>query len=418
MFNFFKKSNTFPKETEAGNCFIIDDKLHYEDHGNLETVDLTILKYAYVEVLGDRPFLFLFDYYQHYIPVGQKGFAAMYHNLSKRYGFDDACFFKIIRQKKELKARIWLKKQSQNYSILANAPADYLQGFEVLCSPTKFISWDTPYGDYQALAIGHLYQDEFENASFKIDFPVRIGAIQVQGLEFYADNIRKDIPVPSFYTMAANAEANDSSYQEFRDHWMKQIPTDMEDAGYERVDQKHLSFDLQDLWFSITYSYGIESCYDDGCTSILITNHRDYSEMVLTGKSMFKITKPEIVAFNSLFDFIPDYRKNPRMSSIPEAVKSKIAHHQAVWIDPLSKSFGFTGDQFSINFHVDEVENICIQNVLPAKGGGYAELSVLLQSSERINIYYAEQNAVDTYASALQHLLGIPVEFPQPYYNC
>lgn len=86
MFNLFKKKNNFPKETELGNVYIKGDQLFYKDHGNEEVVDLSKLKYAYIQILGDRPFLFLFDYHQHYISITQKGFSDTYPLLSKRFG--------------------------------------------------------------------------------------------------------------------------------------------------------------------------------------------------------------------------------------------------------------------------------------------------------------------------------------------
>src|SRR5690606_8902485 len=162
MFNFFrKKATTFPAEIEDGNVYIAGDQLFYDDHGYQESVDLSILKYAYVEILGDRPFLFLFDYQQRYISCLQKGFVKVYPELSKRFGFDDALFFKTIKSKKEQKYRIFIRQQAKNYQRVSEQQNDFTEGFEVLCSPSEFVSWDTNYTDIKDLNIGHVYTSEF-----------------------------------------------------------------------------------------------------------------------------------------------------------------------------------------------------------------------------------------------------------------
>jgi hypothetical protein len=420
MFNLFKnnKSNSFPKETEPGNVYIKGDKLYFEDHGNEEFVDLSILKYAYVEILGDRPFLFLFDYYQHYIAVQQNGFSTVYPVLSARFGFDDQLFFKIINQKKELKQRIWLKKQVPNFEIIAGIYKDYADGFEVECNPPKFISWDTIYTDFDSLNVGHVYKSEFDSNCFIFDFPVRIGNMLVNGLEFYYDNDRKDIAIQTYFCNLYNEAQNDGSYNALRKLWMNEIPTDIEDVGYEREDQQYLSFDMNDVSLSICYTYDKGSQYDDGSVSLSITNRRDYSSILTKNIEDLKLGKVEVITFDSVLEFIPDYRRDSKVMAIPKVVKEQSTHHNALWIDKEKTKFGFTGDQYSIVFDKKEIESIIIQNVLPAKGGGYVELLVKPKSGYLISIYYGNQNELDKYADRMEKFLNINIEMAEPYYNC
>ncbi|MNL55530.1 hypothetical protein D3C87_1789510 [compost metagenome] len=92
-------------------------------------------------------------------------------------------------------------------------------------------------------------------------------------------------------------------------------------------------------------------------------------------------------------------------------------YHNAVWLAN-DHTFGFTGDQYAIQFNRTDISQIIVQNVLPAKGGGYVEFFVRLKSDDLVAIYYGEQNALDAYVQPLQELLGIEVLTPEPYYNC
>lgn len=418
MLNLFKKNNSYPKETEPGDIYIQDEYLFYEDHTNKERVNLSILKYAYVEILGEDPYLFLFDYRQHYIPIQQQGFSKTYPQLSERFDFDNALFFKIIKSKKEQKHRIWIDKKETNYQILADLHTDYDDGFEVQTTPPLFVSWDTSYEEFLKLNIGHLYESEFKTSYFKIDYPVRIGSLVINDLEFYYDeNDRQNIAVQSYFTTLYAESNSDESYYELRKLWMEAIPTDIEDAGYERDDQKYLTFDLDGIGLSICYTYDVDSQYDDGGTSILISNYRDYSEIISLEKLELRPETTKILSFETCLNFQPDYKNNANVIALPQLLSENAQHHNAAWLAN-DHTFGFTGDQYAIQFNCADVSQIIVQNVLPAKGGGYVEFFVQLKSDDLVAIYYGEQNALDDYVQPLQKLLGIEVLTPEPYYNC
>lgn len=417
MFNLFRKKNSFPPETQAGNIYIKNDQLFYEDHGNQEHIELSKLKYAYVEVLGDRPFLFLFDHRQHYILIAQKGFSETYLLLSKRFGFDDETFFKVIHQKKEIKSRIWIQQHAQNYQVLSTDYQDFTLGFEVQCMPPKFVSWDTTYHEFPLLEIGNAYQSEY-GSIFKIDHPVRIGSLLIDELEFNTDNDQKNIAVQCYFANLYNKDNTDGSYNDLRNLWMDKIPTDPEEAGFEREDQKHLYFEMDGLNLTFTYTYDKNAGYDDGSTYLGINNNRNYAHTLLKRREDLQLDSTTIITFKSLLDFLPQYQNNSKVTAIPDLIKEHVGHHQAFWLDISKRKFGFTGDQSAIEYVISEIAYITIQNVLPAKGGGYAELIVQPKSGYPENIYYAELNSLDSYAEEIQALLGIPVEMPEPYYNC
>lgn len=135
--------NTLPKETSKNKVSLKEHTLFYTDNGFEESVDLSNLKYAYVEIIAEEPYMYLFDYCQHYIEVKSQGFSKIYPTLSNRFQWNDEVFFNTIYSKKDQKHRIWLNSQSQNYQILSTDFNDFKQGFEVQSKPPQFFSWET-----------------------------------------------------------------------------------------------------------------------------------------------------------------------------------------------------------------------------------------------------------------------------------
>src|SRR5690606_17492997 len=107
----------------------------------------------------------------------------------------------------------------------------------------------------------------------KIKYPVRVGNLLINELDFMADHERKGIAIQSYFATLNNGLNTDGSYLELRQAWMASIPTKVSEAGYERKDQKYLSFDLGGVSLSICYTYDVEQ-YDDGSTQFYITNYR------------------------------------------------------------------------------------------------------------------------------------------------
>jgi hypothetical protein len=198
---------------------------------------------------------------------------------------------------------------------------------------------------------------------------------------------------------------------------MEEIPTDIENAGYERDDQKYLTFNLDGIGLSICYTYDVDSQYDDGGTSLSINNYRDYSEVIARDTIELNPETTKILSFETWLDFQPDYKNNAHVIAVPQLLNENVQYHNAVWLAN-DHTFGFTGDQYAIQFNRTDISQIIVQNVLPAKGGGYVEFFVRLKSDDLVAIYYGEQNALDAYVQPLQELLGIEVLTPEPYYNC
>ena len=411
-------NQTFPKEENLNKVYIKNNILYYTEYGYEESVNLSILQYAYAEVLAEEPYLFLFDYCQHYISVKSQDFSIIYTLISQQFEFNDALFFKIINQKSEKKERIWLKKQAQNYKILNTNFDDFELGFEIQSLQPQFFSWETTYKDFFNSNTGEIYQSEFDTKIFKFSYPVRIGNIVLDSLEFNAENDRLDIPVETFFTQIYHSSQNQNSYLDIKKRWLQDIPTDDEDLGYERQDQWYSSFDLNDVYFSLVYTFEKESGYDDGSTSISINNRRDYSDKIDVYKNNDALQIDQFFTFKESNNFALNYKENSKIFKIPELIKTKAEGLDACWLDKFNNELGFTHDQFAVIYSLKSIDKIIIQNVLPAKGGGYSELIVLLHNKQFEVVYYSNLYAFDPFIDTLKNNFEIIVEVPEPYYNC
>lgn len=378
MFKFFKNSTKFPKEKNKDLIWQVGDRLHYLNHGNEEQVNLTKLRYAYVQLLAGEPYLFLFDDHQHYIPASSQGFSKIYPMLSQQFGFDDQLFFDTIKKKEDCKTKIWIRPQECNYKILDENFDDDSEGFEVYTEPKQFISWDITYTDLEHLHVGHRYTSAYGTPYFKFDYPVRIGNLWLDEENYHAD-----------------------------------------DYGYEREDQCYLSFDFgNQISSSICYTYDDENGYDDGGTSLHFYNQRVYPALLENPVYEQQIEITELVKLKNNWDIKQDVRKNAAVKHIPTGVKQQLGKSSGIWFDRKNNKIGFAGRETSIIFDIDTIEFFEINNALPAKGAGYALLRINLTNGNYYYIFEANTYELDPYAAKLASWTNRKVTIPEAYYNC
>lgn len=252
------------------------DTLFYKDHGNIENANLNALKYAYVQILGEVPFLFVFADHQHYISTELRGFEEVYHELSNRFHFDNETFFAVCKARKEdEKVKIWAKKMPRNYQILDEYPDDVDFGYEVYAQSRQMMSWDTTYEQLEASGCVEAYFTDFGARYLRFRYPVRIEGILIDQLEVYADNISTNRPVQEFFVNLYDETNTDKSYQQLRGLWIDD-DIDINQYGYEREDQCYLQFVLTNgINASICYTYDKEYAYDDVSTSLHFYNKRE-----------------------------------------------------------------------------------------------------------------------------------------------
>ncbi|WP_104384177.1 hypothetical protein [Sphingobacterium sp. HMA12] len=418
MFDFAKDNSNFPKENDKNRIWLDGDRLHYLDHGNEENVNLSKLRYAYVQLLAGDPYLFLFDDHQHYIPASSQGFSKVYPKLSEQFGFDDALFFHTVKQQLDCKAKIWIQQQPHNYKVLPGEFEDDHIGFEVYAEPTQFISWNITYADLEKLGIGHQYTSEYGTVYFKIDYPVRIGSLWLKELEIYCDDIPPLVPIQEYFTTVYDRSNTDKSYKDLRNLWFDDEDYKVEDYGYEREDQCYLSFDFgDDISASICYTYDDESSYDDGGTSLHFYNRRDYPSLLENLDYERVLEVSELVKLKRSWDIKQDFRKNAGVKNIPASIKQQLGRSSGIWLDKKNNKIGFAGQATCIIYDIDTIDHFEIDNVLPAKGPGYAMLGVYLINDHHY-IFEADTHEIDPYAAILENWTQKKVAIPEAYYNC
>ena len=109
------------------------------------------------------------------------------------------------------------------------------------------------------------------------------------------------------------------------------------------------------------------------------------------------------------------YRTNERIKNSITKVKKLFNKKPAVWIDHLNNKIGFTAQQFSMIFGKDEIKNITIQNLLPAKGPGGSYLRVLLANNNELEIFNGDVRAFNPFIEQLKTLTAKEIVMKPEY---
>lgn len=404
---------------ENKEIWIDGDTLFYKDHGNIENANINSLKYAYVQILGEVPFLFVFADHQHYISTELQGFDDVYHELSDRFRFDNETFFDVCKARKEdEKVKIWARKMSQNYQILDEYPDDGDLGYEVHTEPKQMISWDTTYEQLEASGCVEAYFTDFGAKYLRFKYPVRVEGILFDQLEVYADNVSANRPVQEFFVDLYDETNTDKSYKKLRELWIDD-DVDINEYGYEREDQCYLQFALVNgINASICYTYDKEYAYDDGSTSLHFYNKREY-RYFLENKGYEEVMEiSELISFPNKLDISVKYIDHDGVKHIPLKVKELLKEKSGIWLDRVNNKIGFVGIDTALILDLEKIKYFTLQNVLPAKGSGYADFIVYFKTGDYLCVFIEDTYFFDQFATQLKQMTKKSVEIPEAYYNC
>ncbi|WP_437918799.1 hypothetical protein [Sphingobacterium sp. LRF_L2] len=392
--------------------------LFYKDIGGIEKADLRTLKYAYVQVLGGVPYLFVFADHQHYISTELQGFEKVYHDLSHRFSFDDDTFLRVCREKKEdEKVKIWTKKMVQNYQILDEERFDADFGYEVYAEPKRMLSWDTTHDELEASGLVESYFTDFGARYLRFKYPVRIEQIVIQGFELYVENTLSNRPIQEYFINLYDDTNTDRSYQQLRKLWLNE-EIDVDEYGYERNDQCYLRFNFaKGIEASICYTYD-EYSYDDGSTSLHFYNTRAYDHFLDNEAYEEQMEISAILPLHKKLDINISHLDNGNIKHIPAEVKDLLKGKSGIWIDRLNNKIGFVGTDTALILDVEAIDHFTFQNILPAKGPGYADFMVHLKTGSDLYVYTENTHYFDQFEKELQQLTHKKVRIPEPYYNC
>lgn len=400
--------------------WIEGDTLFYTDHQEIETIAIHTLKYAYAQVLGHVAYLFVFAEYQRYISTELKGFEAMYQELSSRFHFDDDAFFAVCKTKKEDdKVKIWAKQTHQNYQILEEYIDDGDLGYEVYATPKQSISWDITYEQLEASGLVEAYLTDYGTKYLRFKYAVRIEGILIHQLEIYADHSSANRPIQEYFVNLYDETNSDTSYRELRELWIDDS-IDVSQYGYEREDQCYLQFELtQGISASICYTYDAVHSYDDGSTSLHFYNKREYDYFLENEDYEAVMELTEFLPFSERLNLQVSYKERDEVKHIPTKIIESQGNQSGIWLDELNQKLGFVGQDTALILDLDKIKNFTFQNVLPAKGGGYADLIVHFKTEDYLYVF----TTVDTYffdslAKQLESMTKKKVNIPEAYYNC
>ncbi|WP_158963448.1 hypothetical protein [Myroides fluvii] len=404
---------------EKKETWIEGNILFYIDRQAMEEIALDKLKYTYVQILGEVPFLFLFADHQHYISTELNGFESMYEALSKQFHLDDATFFAVCQTNIEgHKAKIWTKAIQQNYQILDPYLDDGDFGYEVYTEPKQKVSWDITYEQLEASGLVEAYYTDYSSKYLRFKYAVRVEGILIHQLEIYADQVRANLPVEEYFVDLYDETNTDQSYKQLRELWIDDS-IDIDQYGYEREDQCHVQLMLAEgISASICYTYDTEYGYDDGSTSLHFYNKREYDSF-LENKAYEEImVLAEFLPFPDCLDLQIGYKEREEVKHIPVQVKEVWGDTSGIWLDQVNHKIGFVGRDTALILDLDQIDYFTFQNVLPAKGAGYADCIIHFKQGDYRSIFMADTYFFDSFAKPLEQLTQKRVSIPEAYYNC
>jgi hypothetical protein len=412
----------FPDECNDGTVKIIGNKLICEGNHGIHCFEVNIedLQYAYVIInVNQQAYLFLFDFHQNSIPASFKGFRNVYEELSNRFKFNDAVFFKNVNKKVEVKKEIWRREYEQTFSILNDNHNDYDKGFEIQSPQKRFISWDTTCEELEKNNDVIFEKSPYGHKISKFNYPVRIGNIILKDFSSYFDSGRTDVPVLQFYTQCFDRFGTDGSYNDLKRVLENDIGLDENKNDYERTDQKNINFDLNGMNLSISYTYDSDWQFNCGYTSLFIENKRNYPELLIDKDYESKVIISKFLILDGKIGFSDDYKRSRKVKRRQQIITDQFQAQCVIWTDEVNNKIGFSSGEFSQVYDNEEIESFCIQNVLPAKGrgGGYLEI-VLKNQKYKYAIFSEDCHFFDKYADNLRSLTNKDLTFGQEYHDC
>lgn len=412
----------FPEEGNDGTVQIVGDKVICEGNHGLYSCEVNIgnIQYAYVVVNGNRQsFLFLFDFHQHFIPTSYKGFKSVYQGLSKKFGFDDALFFENVNREAELKQEIWRRTYEPTYEISSGDHRDYEEGFEILSPRRPLISWDTTYDELAKSESAIFEKSPYGQKIVKFKYPVRIGKVILRDFGVHYGEARTDVPVKNFFAKCFDRHGTDKSYNDLKGTFASDIGTGKNQYGYERPDQKNISFGIGGMIFSICYTYDSKWQFDGGYTALSVENRRTYERLLIDIGYEEKMSISDYLILRGKVGISDDYRRNEKVKRRQNKLTEKFRNEAVIWTDDVNNKIGFSSGSYSQVYEKDEIKSFCIQNILPAKGGGAGRLELSLANEKhQYAIFTGECHFFDKYAEDIKALTNKDLTFGQPYHDC
>ncbi len=125
-----------------------------------------------------------------------------------------------------------------------------------------------------------------------------------------------------------------------------------------------------------------------------------------------------LIPFHNRLDMKVNYIDNDSVKYLPLKVKELLVEKSGIWIDNTNHKIGFAGIDTALILDLEKIKYFTLQNVLPAKGAGYADLIVHLSTGNYLYVFIEDTYFFDQFAQQLEHMTKKQVEIPEAYYNC
>lgn len=376
--------------------------------------------YAYaVKTKYQKSQIFVFDHHQHRIDSDLPGFGDIVSFLASELNFDVSVFDEIEKSELPLKKEIYRKICPVSYQVLGEYRNDYQYGFEILSDIKEFVYWDTKAQIIMDRDDVYIAKTPYDQNVLRFKHPVRVGNIVFHDLYTHVDGIRFDLPFLMYYGSCFSRENNDSSYNDLKAQFQNDFEQENQKLQYERWDQKSYKFLIENISFSLVYTYDNDWQFDGGDTSFAIENLREYPQLLIDEAYEKSIEIDTCLIFESGLSFQPNYKNNDLVKIKPTKLKDFSDSKPLVWIDKINGYLGFASTEHSIKYKLTEIKEIIIQNILPAKGNGCSYLELSFNDNKRYEtVFRGRCYDLDNFQNPLKMVTGFDVIMAEPYHDC
>lgn len=416
--NFFKTKNKFPKENiNRGKVILTNDEIIIKNNAyesDDEIITIQDIEYIYLETSTySEPSMFIYQGRQYYIPGDYVGTERLWMYLSELFNFDINIVYTHLKDKKNALHKLYRTTYTKNYNITSTNANDYLEGFEIQSPTPLFIPWNTTKKDL--LKCPYLESDSFY---LHITYPVRIGNIIIDNLGTYINDVRSDVAPQNYYAKCFAIDGSDQSLYDLKNR----IEQDLDYyASFSFYNDDNLFFYAKsdDITLELSYSNDDNECRTIAYSfcSLTVHTHYNYPNLLKDDSYANQLELSETFIFKYTLNTPSNYHKNERIKNTPDIVKSYSKNKSMIWLDHAHNIIGFADREHTIWFDRSEIDHLSLWNMLPAKGGGFCGLSVILTNGESITVFEGEHDTIKLHLEELKQFLRLDISFYEDY-NC
>lgn len=348
------------------------------------------------------------------IPVSFNGFLATFEQLSLILGFDASFFLENIKAEAGKRYLLWEKILERSYKILEKRMDDCLDGFEVLSPEKNFFSWDITFKELEHAGLAEKLYPDSSILVFK--YPVRIGRFLFRDLRT-GNDFRKDIAL-RFFIVECRSENAEKTYMEICDVFSKGMGTNGVFEQFRYSDGEEIQCTVNGMTFIAAFQRDRFDNYEKRFTRFSVHNKREYPRLlenkpyedIMEASDFLLIENPvEVRVDYKLFDYVK--RRPPLLDKL---FKGK----SLVWRNDANGMIGFADARRSAVFAAENIKAFSLENLIPAKGSGGADLRVQLVGKQRkVDTFSGKYRCMNEYVEKISSITRKTVVIETEYHD-